>query len=72
MDAYPDIDKWFIGGHSQGGAVSTLYTRDRKDLDKQAGLIYLGCYVLDRHSLSDRFGANTQYLGNKGWSCGQL
>jgi pimeloyl-ACP methyl ester carboxylesterase len=54
MAAYPDIKQWFIGGHSQGGAVSTLYTRDRPDEKRQIGLIYLGCYVLDRHSLSDR------------------
>lgn len=56
--AYPDIDRWFIAGHSQGGAVAALYLRDRLDQPfyqgKIAGLVFLGFFVFDRHSLAAR------------------
>lgn len=56
--AWPEIDRWFIAGHSQGGAVASLYVRDRLDQpsyrDRIAGLIFLGFFVFDRHSLAAR------------------
>ncbi len=56
--ANPQIEKWFISGHSQGGAVASLYMRDRLDdpayREKIAGLIFLGFFVFDRHSLAAR------------------
>lgn len=55
---YPEIGRWFIAGHSQGGAVASLYLRDRLDQpyyrDRIAGLIFLGFFVFDRHSLAAR------------------
>jgi len=52
MAAYPEINHWFIGGHSQGGAVANLYTLDRPNLDKHIGLIFLGYFANDKHSLA--------------------
>ena len=49
---FPDIQKWFIAGHSQGGAVASLYVRDRYSEKAIAGLIFLGFFIFDRHSLA--------------------
>lgn len=59
MRAHPEITHWFIAGHSQGGAVASLYVRDREnqpeDIAKKiTGLIFLGFFVFDRHSLAHR------------------
>jgi hypothetical protein len=59
MAAHPEISHWFIAGHSQGGAVASLYVRDRatepKDIAKKiVGLIFVGFFVFDRHSLAHR------------------
>jgi hypothetical protein len=55
---HADIGRWFIAGHSQGGAVAALYLRDRLDqpavAGKIAGLVFLGFFVFDRHSLAAR------------------
>jgi hypothetical protein len=32
MAAYPEIDKWVIGGHSIGGAMAVQYTDDHTDI----------------------------------------
>ena len=67
--AYPDIDRWFIAGHSQGGAVASLYLRDRLDQPlyqrKIAGLIFLGFFVFDRHSLAARTLPCLSVYGNR-------
>lgn len=52
LAAYPQIQSWFIGGHSQGGAVANLYLRDRWQDTPIKGLIYLGYFSGDRHSLA--------------------
>jgi hypothetical protein len=54
----PEIAQWFLAGHSLGGAVTNLYIRDRyKELCEKnvtiKGLIFLGCYFSDRHSLAN-------------------
>ncbi len=40
--AYPDIDRWYIGGHSLGGAMAASYAS--KHSDAFAGLILLAAY----------------------------
>jgi len=58
MDAFPEINQWYISGHSQGGAVASLYVRDREEkpeyFKKIAGIIFLGFFVFDRHSHAHR------------------
>ena len=39
----PNIENWYIGGHSLGGAMSSYYAS--KNLDKIDGVILLGAYV---------------------------
>lgn len=41
--AFPDIEVWYIGGHSLGGAMASSYLSDNPD--SAAGLILLGAYV---------------------------
>ncbi len=39
---YPDVDCWYIGGHSLGGAVAALWAaRHQKDVD---GVVFLAAY----------------------------
>jgi len=39
---YPDIDKWFIGGHSLGGLAASMYLSDSKE--DYEGIILMGAY----------------------------
>lgn len=39
----PNIKKWYIGGHSLGGAMASSYASNNPD--KVAGLILLGAYI---------------------------
>ncbi len=41
-EKYPDIDDWYIGGHSLGGSMAASYTS--KNTDEIDGLILLGSY----------------------------
>ncbi|MGD9676954.1 MAG: alpha/beta fold hydrolase [Vulcanibacillus sp.] len=43
IDQFPDIEKWYIGGHSMGGAMASDYAS--KHQDKVEGLILLGAYI---------------------------
>lgn len=43
MDQFPDIKKWYIGGHSMGGAMASNYAS--KNQDKLEGLILLASYI---------------------------
>lgn len=40
MDSY-SYDKWYIGGHSLGGAMAAVYAENRSDI---SGLVLLGAY----------------------------
>lgn len=42
IDAYPEIDSWYIGGHSLGGSMAAAYVADRAD--DYDGLVLLGSY----------------------------
>jgi cell division protein YceG involved in septum cleavage len=43
FDKFPEIENWFVGGHSMGGAMASSYVSDNKD--KVEGLILLGAYI---------------------------
>ncbi len=44
LDEFEDIDNWFIGGHSLGGAMASSYL-ERTDYE-YVGLVLLGAYPL--------------------------
>ena len=43
MSQFPDIRKWYVGGHSMGGAMASNYAS--KNQDKLEGLILLASYI---------------------------
>ncbi|TWT24707.1 alpha/beta hydrolase [Planomicrobium sp. CPCC 101110] len=42
ISSHPEIDQWFIGGHSLGGVAASMYAQ--KHQGKMAGLYFLGSY----------------------------
>ena len=42
QEQYPEIEKWYIGGHSLGGSMAASYLSDH--IDDYDGLILLGSY----------------------------
>ena len=51
MEAYPEIDKWVIGGHSIGGAMAVQYTDDHTDIVD--GIALWGAYPSPDDDISD-------------------
>lgn len=51
MAAHPDIQQWFVGGHSLGGAMSAAYANDNRD--DVAGLVLLAAFPAGGTDLSD-------------------
>ncbi len=49
IEKFPEIQKWYIGGHSLGGAMASSYAN--KHIDKVLGLILLGAYSVNTASL---------------------
>ncbi len=43
IDQFPEIENWYIAGHSMGGAMASDYAS--KHQDKVKGLILLGAYI---------------------------
>ncbi len=43
IERYPEIENWYIGGHSMGGAMASSFAS--KQPDKVKGLILLGAYL---------------------------
>ena len=43
IEQYPDIEQWYIGGHSLGGVVASMYIKDH--LEQYSGLILNGAYA---------------------------
>lgn len=41
-DKLPQISRWYIGGHSLGGAMASVYVKD--NIEEVSGLILLGAY----------------------------
>nr|WP_233265135.1 alpha/beta hydrolase [Halomarina oriensis] len=42
VDAHPDVDRWYVGGHSLGGAMACRYAD--ANADELAGVVLLGAY----------------------------
>ncbi|MFU8793454.1 MAG: alpha/beta hydrolase [Acholeplasmataceae bacterium] len=51
MHDFPSDLKWYIGGHSLGGASASLYIKDHQDL--YDGLFFLGAYPANSADLSE-------------------
>ena len=51
IDSYSNIDRWYIGGHSLGGAMASSFSE--KNDDKIDGLILLGAYSTSNLSSAD-------------------
>lgn len=41
-EKYPEVGRWYIGGHSLGGAMASCYVQD--NLEQFEGLVLLGSY----------------------------
>lgn len=44
-EMFPEVEKWYLGGHSLGGAMASSYVN--KNSDKLNGLILLGAYPVN-------------------------
>lgn len=51
IDSHSNIDRWYIGGHSLGGAMASSFAE--KNDDKIDGLILLGAYSTNNLSSAD-------------------
>ena len=65
--AYPQVEKWWVGGHSLGGSMAAQYAADHADDAALAGLALLGAYSASDLSASDLdavvvYGQNDQVL----------
>lgn len=74
QEMYPEIEKWYIGGHSLGGSMAASYLADHTDA--YDGLILLGSYstadlsdtdlsVLSIYGSEDRVMNQEKYSSNK-------
>ncbi|MCC2379432.1 alpha/beta hydrolase [Bacillus wiedmannii] len=48
MEQYPEVQKWYVAGHSMGGAMISKYAFQHED--KVDGIIFLGSYPADDFS----------------------
>ncbi|WP_368907662.1 alpha/beta hydrolase [Bacillus wiedmannii] len=48
MEQYPEVQKWYVAGHSMGGAMISKYAFQHED--KVGGIIFLGSYPADDFS----------------------
>lgn len=51
IEEYPEIEDWYIGGHSLGGSMAASYLEDH--VDDYEGLVLLGAYSIVDYSDSD-------------------
>ncbi len=74
QEQYPEIEKWYIGGHSLGGSMAAFYLADH--INDYDGLILLGSYstanlsetdlnVLSVYGSEDRVMNRAKYEENK-------
>ncbi len=52
IDAYPQIDNWFVGGHSLGGAMASSFVQ-KHDIDSIKGMFFLASYPVSDFSQTD-------------------
>jgi len=52
FDAFPEIEKWALGGHSLGGAMAARYVF--RHPEKDLALVLWGSYPAESDSLADR------------------
>ena len=50
-EQYPEIENWYIGGHSLGGSMAASYLSDHAD--EYEGLVFLGAYSTANLSNTD-------------------
>ena len=73
-EEFPEIENWYIGGHSLGGSMAASYLSDRSD--EYAGLVLLGSYsaadlsdtdleVLSVYGSEDKVMNRDKYEANK-------
>jgi len=62
LDAFPEVDRWFIAGHSLGGAMACRLIRKNKD--RFEGLILLAAYPAGSDGLSSWQGAVLSIYGS--------
>ena len=65
--AYPQVERWWVGGHSLGGSMAAQYAADHADDAALAGLALLGAYSASDLSACDLdavvvYGQNDQVL----------
>ena len=48
---YPEIERWYIGGHSLGGAMAACYAAE--NVDRLEGLVLLGAYSSEDLTATD-------------------
>ncbi|PFS66739.1 alpha/beta hydrolase [Bacillus cereus] len=48
MEQYPEVQNWYVAGHSMGGAMISKYAFQHED--KVGGIIFLGSYPVDDFS----------------------
>lgn len=66
MSNYPEIENWYIGGHSMGGAMASSFASNNKE--KIEGLILMGAYVYGDYPPKDAltvYGTFNTSVGDK-------
>lgn len=51
IDAHPEIEAWYVGGHSMGGAMASSYASDNPE--RVDGLILMGAYLYGDYPAAD-------------------
>ena len=51
MEQFPEVEHWYIAGHSMGGAMASQFASNHPD--EVDGLILLGAYIYGDYSLAD-------------------
>lgn len=54
MDAYPQVSRWVIGGHSLGGAMAANYIYSHPEDKRIAGLLLWASYPAENNPLHNR------------------
>lgn len=68
--AYPQVDSWWVGGHSLGGSMAAQYAAGHADDPSLAGVVLLGAYTASDLSGADLgaivvYGSNDQVLNRQ-------